>query len=134
MLEVVEDLLELRDDEDHDEGQDADGDHDDHDRVDHGADDLAFQALGLFLEVGQALQDDFQSAAGLAGLDHVDVEAVEALGMLAERLGQGGARLDVVDHVDEGVLEHAGLHLVFEDLQAAQARAGRRPAGWRTGG
>ena len=99
-----------------------DGDQDDHDRVDHGAGDLALEALGLFLEVGQALEDDFEGTAGLAGLDHVDVEAVEALGVLAERLGERAAGFDVVDDVDEGVLEHAGLHLPFEDLQAAQHR------------
>src|SRR5262249_36839455 len=119
-LEVEEDLLELRDDEDHDEGQDGDGDEDDDRRVDHGALDAAGQALGLFLELREGLEDDFDGAAGLAGLDHVHVEAVEALGVLAERLAQGRAGLDVVDDVDEGVLEHAGTHLVLEDLEAAE--------------
>ncbi len=64
----------------------GDGDRDDDARVDHGALDAAGQALGLFLELGQAAENDFEGAARLAGLDHVDVEAVEALGVLAERL------------------------------------------------
>src|SRR5262249_50655477 len=54
-LEVGKDLLELGDDEDHDERQDRDGDEDDDDGVDHGPLDAAGQALGLFLEFGQAL-------------------------------------------------------------------------------
>ena len=100
----------------------ADGDDDDDDRVDHRADDLALEALGLLLEVGQALEDDFQRTAGLAGLDHVHVEPVERLGVLGHRLGEGGAGLDVLDDVDQRVLEHARLHLAFEDAQGPQDR------------
>src|SRR5205823_11416332 len=81
-LEIREDLLELRDDEDHDESQDADRDRDDDDGVNHRALDAAGQALGLFLELGKAAQNDFERAARLAGPDHVDVESVKTLGML----------------------------------------------------
>src|SRR5262249_49114205 len=83
-LEVREDLLELRDDVEHDEAQDTDGNEDDGDGVDHGPGDAPLEALGLFLEVGKTLEDDFQGTAGLTGLDHVDIEAVEALGVLGE--------------------------------------------------
>src|SRR3712207_8813293 len=41
----------------------ADGHQDDHHGVDHGAGDPTFQALGLLLEVGEALQDHLQRAA-----------------------------------------------------------------------
>ena len=78
--------------------------------------------LGLFLEVGQALEDRLESTAGLARLDHVAVEPVERLGVLGKRLGERLAALDVLDHVAERVLEHAGLALALEDLQAAEDR------------
>ena len=82
-VEVLEDRLKAGDDLDHDERQDAHGDRDDDDRVDHRAFDFALERFGPFLEVGEALENDFEGAARLAGLDHVDVEAVEALGLLA---------------------------------------------------
>src|SRR4030065_192560 len=44
------------------------------DRVAQGAFALPFQRLGPFLELGQSLENDLQGAAGLARLDHVDVE------------------------------------------------------------
>ena len=66
---------------------------DDDDRVDHRAFDLALERFGSFLELGQALQNDFQRTARLAGLDHVDVQAVEGLGALGHRLGERRARL-----------------------------------------
>src|SRR5262249_15740643 len=119
-LEIREDLLELGDDEDHDEAEDGHGHEDDHARIDHGPGDAPLEALGLFLGVGQALEDDFQGAAGLGGLDRVDVQAVEALGVPGKGLAQRAARFDVIDHVDEGVLEDAGAHLVFEDLQTPE--------------
>ena len=84
--------------------------------------DLAFERLGAFLELGQAFQDDFQGPARLAGLDHVDVQAVEGLGRLAHGLGEGGAALDFVADVDQRVLQGARLGLLFQDLQAAEDR------------
>src|SRR4029079_15711481 len=72
-LEIVEDLLEGGHDLDHDERQDADGDRDHDARINKRAFDLAFESLGLFLEFGEALENDFQGAARLAGLDHIDV-------------------------------------------------------------
>ena len=84
-LEVLEDLLEHGHDLEHDERQDADGHHDDDDRVDHRAFDFALERFGPFQELGQARENDFQGTAGLAGLDHVDVQAVEALGALGHR-------------------------------------------------
>ena len=121
-LELLEDLFERRHDLDHDEGQDADGYAHDHHRVDHRPLDLFLQRLGLLQEVGQALEDDLQRAAGLAGLDHVHVQAVEGLGLPGHRLGERVARLDVFADVDERVLERAGLGLVLQDAQAAEDR------------
>ena len=87
-VEVVEDLDERRHDLNHDEDEDADGEEDDGDGIDQGALDLASQGLGSFLELGEAAKNDFERAAGLAGLDHVDIEPVEGLGRLAHGLGE----------------------------------------------
>ena len=69
------------------------GDDEHGDGVEHGRDDLAFDLLGLLHELGQAVQHDFQHAAQLAGLDHVDEEPVEDFGMLGQALGEGAAAL-----------------------------------------
>ncbi len=98
------------------------GEEHDGDRVDQGALDLALQGLGPLLELGQAAEDDFQGTARLAGLDHVDVEAVEGLGRFGHGLGEGGPALDLVADVDQGVFQGPGLGLLFEDFQAAQDR------------
>ncbi len=99
--EVVEDVFELRNDPVHDEADDGRRDGDDRDRVDHGPLDLAFEALGLLLELGQSLENDFEGTAGLARLDHVDVEVVEGLGLLGHRFGERVARFDVFDDADQ---------------------------------
>ena len=120
--EVVEDLLERRDDLDHDEDQDADGEGNDRHRVDQRPFDFALQRLGTFLELGQSLEDDFQGPARLAGLDHVDVEPVERFGRFGHRLGKRGSAFDFVANVDQAVLQRAGLGLHFENFQAAEDR------------
>ena len=103
----LEDLLELGDHEDHDHRDDADGDRDDHGRVDHGADDLLLELGGLFHEVGQAGEDQVEHAARLAGVDHVDVELVERLGVLGHRVGERAAAFDLVGHAADDRLEQA---------------------------
>ena len=121
-LEVLEDLREPRHDPHHDEDQDAHGETDDDDGVDQGALDFAFQGLGPFLELGETFEDDFQRTAGLAGLDHVDVEAVEGLGRLGHRLGERGPALDLVADVDQAVFQGPAGGLLLENLQASQDR------------
>ena len=88
-------------------------------RVDHRADDLLLEAAGLLAEVGEALENLVEDAADLAGAHHVGVELVERLRVLGERLAEGHAAFDVVGHGDERVLQHAGLELALEDLEAA---------------
>ena len=102
LIGVGEHFLELRHDENHQEDQDGDGDeHDDH-RIDHRGNDLVFQLLGLFLVFGETVEDDFEHTAEFAGLDHVDVELVEDLRVLGERLGEGGTALDVFGERADG--------------------------------
>jgi hypothetical protein len=76
-----------------------------HGGVDRRADDLPLQRLHALHEARETLEDDVEHAAGLAGLDHVDVELVEGLRMLGEGLGERGAGLDVLGDFDDDVLE-----------------------------
>jgi hypothetical protein len=90
--------------------------------VDHRADDLLLQLGGLLHEVGQAGEDQVEHAARLAGVDHVDVELVERLGVLAHGVGERAAALDLVGHAADDRLEQARLLLLLKDLQRPQDR------------
>ena len=81
-----------------------DGDEDDDDRVDHRGDDLVLDLLRLFLELGETVEHDFEHAAELAGLHHVDVELVEDPRVLREALGEGAAALDGFGQRVDGAL------------------------------
>ncbi len=102
--------------------------------INHGPLHFAFQALGTFLELGQTLQNDFQSPAGLPGFDHVDVQVVERLGLFGHRFGQRVPDFDIFDHIDQRVFERAGFGLAFQNSQASAESAGRHPAAWRAAG
>src|SRR5439155_16630368 len=103
--EVFEDRLELRNNEDHDHRDDADGDGDDHRGVDHGADDFLFEPGGFFHEVGETRQDEVEHAARFAGVDHVDVKLVERLGVFGHRVGEGPAAVDFLRDAADDRLE-----------------------------
>ena len=117
-----EDLLELGNDVDHEDAHDAGGDDEHGDGIEHGGDDLALDLLGLFHELGQAVQDDFEHAAQFAGLDHVDEEAVEDLGVLGQALGEGAAAFDGHGQFADNALEGGVPLLLFQHAQAAQQR------------
>ena len=124
LIGVGEHFLELRNDENHQEDQDGDGDeHDDH-RIDHGGDDLVFELLGLFLILGETVEHDFEHTAEFAGLDHVHIELVENARVLGQGLGEGGAALDVLGECRNGGAQH-GMRLLFlkhgEAAQEGQA-------------
>ena len=121
-LEIVEDLLKRGHDLDHDEREDADGHRDHDDRIDHGAFDLALERLRSLHELGQAAENDFQRTAGLAGLDHVHVQAVEGLGAFRHGLAERRAAFDLVADVHQAVFEAARLTLPLQNSQAAQDR------------
>ena len=94
--------------------------------IKHGGDDLAFDLLRLFHEFGQALEDDFEHAADFAGLDHVDEEAVEDLGMLGQGLGKGAAAFDGHGQLAEDALEVGVASPVFRSTRKPRSRG--RPA------
>ena len=115
-------LVKRRHDFEHDKGQNTAGHDDDDDGIDHGTLDLLLERLGSLHEVGQTLQNDFQRTARFARLDHVDVKAAEHFGMPGQGLRKGGTAFDIVADVHQGVLQPTGLHLHFEDFQAAKNR------------
>ena len=120
--EVFENVFELGDDDDHDHRHDTHGDRDDDDRVDHRADDLFLQLSGLFHEVGKPIQDQIEHTAGLTGSDHVDIQFVERLGILAHRIGQRATPFDLIDDTADDGFEQAGLLLIFQNLQRSENR------------
>ncbi len=119
---VLENLLELRHDEHEQEAHDRHRDDQHDDRVEHGRHDLVLDLLRLFLELGQADEHQFQHAADLAGLDHVDVELVENLRVLRQPFGERAAALHRVAELGDGRLEHRVALLFFEHRQPAQQR------------
>ena len=122
VLEVLEDLHELGHDLHHDEDEDAARRRGPRRSGRPRPPDLAVERLVAFLELGQPLEDDFQGPARLAGLDHVDVQAVEGLGRLGHGLGEGGPAFDLVADVDEASSSAPPAWLLLEDLQAAEDR------------
>ena len=101
------------------ERRDADGGKEDHRRVDHRALHLVLDLLRLFGKLGQTVQHDFQHAAGLAGLDHVDVEVVEHLRVGRERIRERAAAGDVLGDAVEAVHHRGGHLLLFQHLDTA---------------
>src|SRR5204862_683259 len=121
-LKILEDLLELGNHENHDHRDDADGDGNDHHRVDHGADDFLFELLGLFHEIGQTGENQVEHAAGFAGVHHVYIELVEGLWIFGHGIRQRAAAFDVVGHAADDGFHQAGLLLLFKNLKRAKDR------------
>ena len=113
-----EDRLELRDDDDHDDGDSANRHQHDGRRVDHRRDDVLLELDDLLDEGREALENQVQDAARLAGLDHVRVELVEDLRVARHRRRQGRALLHVLPHLLQGLLEVFVLLLLRQNVQA----------------
>jgi hypothetical protein len=112
----------MRDDAEHDEREDAHGDENDHDRVDHGPLHLAFERFAPFEKLGQAAENDFQRTARLARLDHVDIQAGEDLGAFGHRFAERRPAFDLIADIHQGVFQAARLLLHFENAEAAENR------------
>src|SRR5437867_1998095 len=120
--QALEHLGERRDDEDHHEHDDQQRHADDRDRVDHRSLDLALQLGGLLDVAGQALEDDVEHTARLTDLEHVGEEVVEDLRVLPERLGKGGAALDLAGDLAGDVAEGLRVALLGQDREALRER------------
>ena len=80
--------------------------------INHRGDDLVFDLLRLFLELGQTRQHHFEHAAELAGLHHVDVEIVEDARMLREAFGKGAAALHGIGQFGDRAFQN-GIAFLF---------------------
>src|SRR6185436_16850729 len=122
---VLEDLLELGHHKNHQHGQDDNRHRNDGAGIEHGGDDLAFDLLGFFHELGQTREHDFQHATQFAGFHHVDKKAVKNLGMLSEGFGKGAAAFDRDTEFADDLFEGGLSFLFFQHAQAAeQGKAG----------
>jgi hypothetical protein len=121
-VEVLEDVLEDRDQE-RDQGEHHDHrEHPDHHRVGHRRPDLAAQRVRLLELVRDPHQRLLEHSCRLTGPHHRDVELVEDVRVLLKRVGQRDSRLDVLAHVAEDLLQLLVLGLVLEHVERAQDR------------
>ena len=93
--------------------------------IDHRALHLADQGVVLLHEHGEPHQDRVENTTGLARGDHVHVQIVERLGMLAQRIGDRVPRLDVEDHGPRHFLQRLVLALLGEDVERLHQRQAR---------
>ena len=98
------------------------GDDDDGDRVDHRRLHLALQLHGLFDVGRQALENRVEDTARLARRHHVGEQRVERLRVLAHRVGERGARLDVGARLQNDGREVLVLFLRAENVEALDER------------
>ena len=115
--EARKNLAEDRHHFDQQENRNQDG-HDGHDgRIHHGRFDLLAQAGGVFQIDGQAGQNLRQQPAFFAGGDHADIEPVEHLGMLLQRLGETVAAFHPGADIPDDVAHHFVGGLLGQGLQ-----------------
>ena len=98
------------------------GDHDDGNRVDHRRLHLALQLHGLFDVGREALENRVEDTARLARRHHVGEQRVERLRVLAHRVGERGARLDVGAGLQNDGREVLVLFLAAENVEALDER------------
>src|ERR1700733_3781785 len=116
--QAVEELGENRHDLPEQQDDDAAGDAQDGDRINHGGLHGALQLDVLFNVAGEALENGVQNTARLAGFDHVVVQRVEDLFVLLHGGGKSGASFDRAAHAIENLLESDVFLLSSENLQA----------------
>ena len=103
----------------------GDGHNGDDDRIDHGADHLA-SGIGLLIQVfGQLLEHRAHRAGDFSRSDHVDIQVIKDLRVLAEGLGKTLAGLDLELEIHDNDAEFMLLDLGtdgFEGILQADAR------------
>src|SRR5581483_9756861 len=120
--EVLEDVLERRDDPAEQDEADADEDEENDGRIDHRAAKLALQLHRLFVVNGETIENRVEDAADLARLNEVAIELVEDLRVLAERVAEGRTAFDAALDVAKDAAEELVVGLVGEDVEALHDR------------
>ena len=110
-----------RHDDAHDENQ--------HQWINHGADDGALQLLGPLEKIHQPLKHHVQNTASFAGLDHVDIEAVEDFRVFGKRLGKRFAAAHITKHFPGDVFEHFIFRNFYDHGKPAVKRQARPDQG-----
>ena len=113
-------ILELGDNEHHQNTHDDHRNYKDGDGVKHGGLDLPLDSHGLLHEHGQAVQHHLQHTAEFACLDHADEQLVEHLGMLGQALGEGTASLNHLGQLTQHTSQRWRFLLLFEHPEAAK--------------
>ena len=120
-----EQAREGRDDLPQNDADDAAGDDDDRDRVDHRRLHLAGQLDGL-LDVGrEPLENRVEDAARLAGGDHVREQRVERLRVLSHGVSERLSAFDVGSRLEDHGREVLVLLLAAENVEALHERQPR---------
>ena len=114
-----------RDDLPQNEADDRARDDDDGDRIDHRRLHLALQLHGLFDVGREPLENRVEDAARLARRHHVREQRIERLRMLAHRIGERGARLDVGARLQNDGREVLVLFLGAQNVEALDERKAR---------
>ncbi len=114
--------LERRDDE-HQQNDDRDDGHGEDDRgIDHRALHLPDDRVVLLQEHREPQENGVENTAGFAGCDHVHIEVGESVFVLAQRISQGVATLDIVHHLLGDFGERLVLRLLGENVEGLHER------------
>ena len=120
--EALEQVLELRDHEDQQNNGDDDGDDEYRGWIEQGLLDLLLDRLAFLLVGGNLVEQPFERAGLLAGLDQVHEQIIEIQRMLGERLVQRGAAFDIRLDVEHQLL-HGRLFMAgADDLERLHQR------------
>src|SRR5690625_4056495 len=103
--QFVKNLLELRNDEDHQKGENSDRDPEDNDRIDHGGLYLTFNRNRLLHEPRETIQNHIEHPARLTGFHHIHIKAIEDFRVLQKSIGKGVSRANVFADLLENELE-----------------------------
>ena len=119
---TLEDVLELGNDKQQQDGGNDNGHQDDHGGVEHGFLDLGLECFRFLAIGGDAIVDGLQSAGLLASLHQIAIKIVKVAGMAAQRLGHGRAGLHIGGNLAHELAHGRLLVAASDDLQALDQR------------
>src|SRR4030095_14295350 len=112
----MKNYFEARDNEHQKETQDSHRHRHHDDRVNHGREDLVFNLRGFLLKFGKPVKHEFEHAADLASLDHVDVQIVEDFRMHRSCVGKSTGALHTVSDLADCFFQHLIAFLLSKNI------------------